>query len=76
LFIEESGQKLQYLFFIGCGLVGLGAISGHFRCKNGNSEMNLIAFLLIFPFTFYQYIQLARLKSLMAIELTLILLNV
>jgi hypothetical protein len=83
LFTGESGQKLQHLFLIVCGLVGIGAILDHLKYNNGNTGMNLIVFLLIFLFTYYQYIQLhcrteektPRLKSLMAIGLTLILLN-
>ncbi|CAF1425999.1 unnamed protein product [Adineta ricciae] len=61
LFIGENGQKY----------------------RNGHSGMNHIAFMLIFLFTFYQYVQLRRqtrgevprLKSLMAIESMLIILN-
>jgi hypothetical protein len=83
LFTGESEQKLQHLFLIVCGLVGIGAILDHLKYNNGNTGMNLIVFLLIFLFTYYQYIQLhcrieektPRLKSLMAIALTLILLT-
>jgi hypothetical protein len=83
LFIGENGQKIQRLFFIVSCLVAIGAISDHLHYNNGQSGMNFIAFILIFLFTFHQYTQLhrqtqgeiPRLKSLMVVEFTLILLN-
>ncbi|UJR11867.1 hypothetical protein I4U23_016046 [Adineta vaga] len=83
LFIGENGQKLQRLFFVISSLVFIGGIFDHLHYRNGHSGMNHIAFMLIFLFTFYQYIQLRkqtrgqvpRLNSLMLIELVLMILN-
>jgi hypothetical protein len=83
LFIGENGQKLQRLFFIVCCLVASGAISDHLHYNNGHSGLNHVASMLIFLFTFYQYTQLRRetigeiprLKSLMVLELILIILD-
>ncbi|CAF0925943.1 unnamed protein product [Adineta ricciae] len=83
LFIGENGQKVQRFFVVISGLVLIGGFFDHLQYRNGHSGMNHIAFMLIFLFTFYQYVQLRRqtrgevprLKSLMAIESMLIILN-
>jgi len=85
LFIGEDTTKsrLQGLFFAIASLVIVGGISDHLRYNNGHSGLNLVAFMLIFCFTFRQYMLLRnhsehdvpRLNSLMVIEGCLIGLN-
>jgi hypothetical protein len=83
LFTGENGQKVQRLFFVVFSLMAIGGILEHMQYNHGHSGMNHIAFMLIFSFTFYQYIQLRRqtegdiprLKSLMIIEFLLIILD-
>jgi hypothetical protein len=83
LFIGQNLRKLQRLLIAVCCLIIYGVISESLGNNNGHSGIYFIAFLLIFIFTFYQYTQLRRrtgkeiprLKSLMTLELTLIILN-
>ncbi len=83
LFTGENGQKVQRLFFVVFSLMAIGGILEHMQYNHGHSGMNHIAFMLIFSFTFYQYIQLRqqtegdipRLKSLMILEFVLIVLD-
>jgi hypothetical protein len=83
LFIRENRRKLQCLLIVISCLIIQGIISEYLGYNNGHSGVYFIAFLLIFIFTFYQYTRLhrqtegeiPRLKSLMALELILIILN-
>ena len=84
LFIGETGQKVQRLFMIVCGLMVIGTTSDLLGYRERHSGMNYVSFLLIFLYTLYQYNQLRqrtegeipRLKSLIFIETILIILDV